>query len=380
MTLLTYYDAVEHLITSSAGGPQDAEQSDIRTAVQRAYSELSTMRDWNYYQAHGRVQFAAHWVGSITYDRNTRIINRETGDAFPANAALCRMRVNSTVIKIASRISDTQLLCDATLSPANDIIYASTASLYQDTFPLPTDFRNADSPIDQFAWTQFTYVTADQAMKLENANDLAGPPHAWGIIKDPRGPGWAIRVIGYPVESANLDFSYRRLPRRMRLSGHEPSARQGTISISGTAVTGTGTAFTAGMVGSVLRVGTASESPGGLESMRPYQDEAVITAVASATACTISTSITASAVLYVVTDIVDMPTGMHNGFLSCATYWLARTRGTKPDNAFAMYQRDLRLSMEADQLTPFVPRQTIVWDTVSWRTPLQADDYDGGAP
>jgi hypothetical protein len=107
---------------------------------------------------------------------------------------------------------------------------------------------------------------------------------------------------------------------------------------------------------------------------------AVITAVASATACTINTSLTASAVLYVVTDIVDMPTGMHNGFLSCATYWLARTRGTKPDNAFAMYQRDLRLSMEADQMTPFVPRETIVWDTVSWRTPLQADDYDGGAP
>ena len=37
--MLTYYDAVEHLITCSYGGPQDAEQSDIRSAVQRSYSE-----------------------------------------------------------------------------------------------------------------------------------------------------------------------------------------------------------------------------------------------------------------------------------------------------------------------------------------------------
>jgi hypothetical protein len=378
--VLTYYDVVEHLITSSFGGPQDAEQTDIRTSVQRAYSELSTLRDWNYYQMHGRIKFLTSWKGSVTYSKDTRFIDLSSGDAFPTNSVLCRMRVNNTVLKIAQRVSNTRLLCDPVLTHPTDLVSPTSAIIYQDTFPLPADFRTVDSPIDHVAWTRFIYVTADQAMKLENANNLAGPPHAWTVIKDPQGTGWAIKVVGYPVENSNLDFTYRRLPRRLRISGHEATSRQGTVSISGTAVTGTGTAFTQGMVGSVLRIGTATESPGSDGSMKPYADEAVITAVASATSCTIDRSLSGSSLLYLVTDICDMSYGMGNGFLSCAAYWLARIRNTKPDNAFAMYQRDLRLAMESDQLTPFQQPQRVIFDAMAWRTPLQSDNFDGGNP
>ncbi len=378
--MLTYYDAVEHLITSSAGGPQDAEQTDIRSAIQRAYSELSTLRDWNYYQAHGRIPFLENWVGSVTYSKDTRFFDLASGDAFPLNAVLCRMRLNNTVAKIATRVNNTRLLCDPVLTPAEDLLNPTVATLYQDTFPLPSDFRSLDSPIDHVAWTRFVYVSADQAMKLENANNLAGPPHAWTVIKDPHGPGWAIKVVGYPVANSNLDFTYRRLPRRLRISGHEVSSRQGTVTVSGTAVTGSGTAFTAAMVGSVLRVGTATDLPGSDGSLTPYQGEAVIASVASATACTLATSLTATNAKYLVTDIVDMSAGMHNGFLSCAAYWLARTRGSKPDNAFAMYQRDLRLAMESDALTPFQPPSRVIFDAMAWRTPLQSDNFDGGTP
>lgn len=378
--MLTYYDAVEHLITSSSGGPQDAEQSDIRTACQRAYTEVSCMRDWNYYQTHGRLKFAENWTGTVTYSQATRFFDLVSGDAFPSNAASCRLRINNTVAKIASRVSNTRLLCDPILTPSEDFLTGTAATLYQDTFPLPSDFRSLDSPIDHVAWARFVYVSADQAMKLENANNLAGPPHAWTVIKDPNGPGWAIKVIGYPVANSNLDFTYRRLPRPMRLSGHEASSRQGTIAASGTSVTGTGTAFTNSMVGSVLRVGTPTDSPGSDGSIRPYQAEAVITAVSSATACTVASSLTASGAKYLVTDPVDMSSSMHNALLSCAEYWLSRVRGSKPENAFAMYQRDLRLAMEGEALTPFQPRERVVWDTASWRTPLQSDNYDGGRP
>jgi hypothetical protein len=380
MTLLTYYDAVEHLITSSFGGPQDAEQTDIRTAVQRAYTEISTIRDWNYYQTHGRIRFSTLWHGTVTYSSSTRQFTLVTGDAFPTNAVLCRMRIDNTVVKIAQRVSDTVLLCDPVLTPPVDITLPTTALLYQDTFPLPSDFRTLDSPIDHVAWTRFIYVSADQAMKLENANNLAGPPHAWTVIKDPASPGWAIKVIGYPVENSNLDFTYRRTPRRLRISGHEASSRQGTVTVNGTAVTGTGTAFTSGMVGSVMRFGTSTDSPGGDGSMKPYQSEAVIASVQSATSCTLATSVTATGALYLVSDIVEMSPGMFNGFLSCAAYWLARTRNTKPDNAFAMYQRDLRLAMEGDQLTPFQQPQRVIFDAMAWRTPLQADNFDAGNP
>jgi hypothetical protein len=378
--MLTYYDAVEHLITSSFGGPQDAEQADIRTSIQRAYSELPSLRDWNYYQTHGRIKFSINWYGTVTYSQDTRFFDLASGDAFPTNSILCRMRLNNTVAKIATRVSNTRLLCDPILTPSSDLLSPTAATLYQDTFPLPTDFRSLDSPIDHVAWTRFIYVSADQAMKLENANNLAGPPHAWTVIKDPHGTGWAIKVIGYPVANSNLDFTYRRLPRRLRISGHEASSRQGTVTISGTTVTGSGTAFTAAMVGSVLRVGTSTEIPGSDGSLTPYQGEAVIASVASATSCTLATSLSATGAKYLVTDIVDMAPGMSNGFLSCAAYWLARTRGNKPDNAFAMYQRDLRLAMESDVLTPFQQPQRVIFDAMAWRTPLQADNFDGGQP
>ena len=378
--MLTYYDAVEHLITSSSGGPQDAEQSDIRTSIQRAYSEFSTIRDWNYYQTHGRIKFSVNWYGTVTYSQDTRFFNLVSGDAFPNNSVLSRLRINSTVAKIASRVSDTRLVCDPVLTPSSDFLNATAATLYQDTFPLPSDFRSLDSPIDHVAWTRFIYVSADQAMKLENANNLAGPPHAWTVIKDPQGTGWAIKVVGYPVENSNLDFTYRRLPRALRISGHETSSRQGTVTISGTTVTGTGTAFTQAMVGSVMRVGTSAELPGSYGSLQPYQGEAVIASVASATSCTLATSLTATAAKYLVTDIVDMSNGMQNGFLSCGAYWLARVRNSKPDNAFAMYQRDLRLAMESDALTPFQQPQRVIFDAMAWRTPLQADNFDGGNP
>lgn len=378
--MLTYYDAVEHLITSSYGGPQDAEQTDIRTAIQRAYTEVSCMRDWAYYQTHGRIRFAQNWLGSVTYSQATRFFDLASGDAFPNNAALCRIRLNNTVAKIASRVNNTRLLCDTVLTPSQDYMTATAATLYQDTFPLPSDFRSLDSPIDHVAWTRFIYVSADQAMKLENANNLAGPPHAWTVIKDPNGTGWAIKVVGYPVANSNLDFTYRRLPRSLRISGHEAASRQGTVTISGTSVTGSGTAFTSAMVGSVLRVGTSADSPGSDSSLTPYQGEAVIASVASSASCTLATSLSASGAKYLVTDIVDMSTGMNNAFLACAAYWLSRIRGTKPDNAFAMYQRDLRLAMEGEALTPLQQPQRVIYDTMAWRTPLQSDNFDGGRP
>jgi hypothetical protein len=134
------------------------------------------------------------------------------------------------------------------------------------------------------------------------------------------------------------------------------------------------------MVGSIIRIGTADKHPDTLGSMNPYVDEARITAVASSTSLTVDKALSASGVKYVITDPVDMPPGMHNCLLSGCEYWLARTRNAKPDNAFAMYQRDLRLAMENDQVAPLSGSIRVVWDAYGWRTPLQADDYDGGSP
>jgi hypothetical protein len=64
---------------------------------------------------------------------------------------------------------------------------------------------------------------------------------------------------------------------------------------------------------------------------------------------------------------------MHNVMFSCAEYWLARLRNEKPDNAFAMYQRDLRLALEQEALAPLSGRSKEIYSDRGWRSPLQPD-------
>ena len=58
---------------------------------------------------------------------------------------------------------------------------------------------------------------------------------------------------------------------------------------------------------------------------------------------------------------------------SACDFYLARIRGSGEDRAAQMYQRDLRLAMENDQLAPISGRSRAVWHDGGWRSPLQAD-------
>jgi hypothetical protein len=163
-----------------------------------------------------------------------------------------------------------------------------------------------DEPSNEFFWWSGIYLTPDEAMKVERVNYRSGFPLHWTIIKDPASYGWAVKLIGYPIKQETIDFTYRRRPRPIRYSGHEAALRQGTIARSSATVTGTGTAFSSAMVGSILRVGDTTNSPGPMESITPWVSESKITAVASATGLTTADSGTvASSTKYLITDPID---------------------------------------------------------------------------
>lgn len=378
MPYLTYFDVVEHLITASFGGPQDAEQRDIRTAVQRAYAELTQIRDWAYYSVHARL-ITTQSYQSGTVECPTPSTVTLTGGSFAtagmtaANAKYWTIRIGDTVFPVASYDSATSLtlaLPHHTTFPAG-----SAYILYRTIYPLPADFRNMDEPSNEFNWWSGLYVTHDQAMKIERVTNSSSAPYHWTVIKDPHTSGWAIRLIGYPTKGETVDFVYRRSPRAIRYSGHEPPVRQGTLARSGTSVTGSGTAFSPDMVGAILRVGDTSNVPGPLSSISPYVSESKITAQSSGTAIATEDSGTiASSTKYLITDPIDLAPHMHNAMYSAAEYWLARIRNQKPDNAFAMYQRDLRLAMEMDQLAPLSGRSREVWHDGGWRSPRRPDE------
>lgn len=376
MAYLTFFDQVESLIVSSYGGPQDAEQRDIRTAIHRAYDELTTIRDWAYYHVQGRVVLQGTYsTGTVEMPGTGEVFG--TGTTWSGVTGLAAYPQHFT-LRVADR--NYQLLTyadDGEVTVASDglsVAAGSSYTLFRSIYPLPSDFRNLDEPSDEYNWWAGLYVTPDQAMKLERVSNSSGEPYHWTIIKDPHSNGWAIKIVGYPTRQETLDFTYRRTARPIRYSGHEAALRQGTIARTGQTVTGSGTAFTIAMVGSVLRVGDTTNSPGPIESLTPWVSEAKIAGYLGGTS--ISTDITGSisaTTKYLITDPIDIPQHMYSAMDSCCDYWLARIRGVKTEEAYGLYQRDLRLAMEQDQLAPLSGRSRHVWHDGGWRSPLLAD-------
>jgi hypothetical protein len=373
MAYMTYFDLVESLIVSSYGGPQDAEQRDIRTAIHRAYDELTTIRDWAYYHVHGRIILQAPYgTGTVTSSGVTVTL---TGGTWPTWAATgAYLKVGEEICRVATRTSNTVIALDPTLSLKANVT-AQPYTLYRTVYALPSDFRNLDEPSDEYNWWSGLYVTPDQAMKLERVSNSSGEPYHWTVIKDPDSTGWAIKIIGYPTKQETLDFTYRRGARPIRWSGHEPAARAGTVeSTFATDIEGLSTSFSGSMAGSIIRLGDTSNVPGPIESLAPWITERKIISVPDAEQLvTEPGALFAAGTKYLITDPIDIAPHMHGAMDSACDYWLSRIRGTGEDKAFQMYQRDLRLAMEQDQLAPISGRSRNVWHDGGWRSPLEGD-------
>lgn len=377
MAYLTYFDLVESLIAASFGGPQDAEQRDIRSAVHRAYNELTTIRDWAYYSVHGRIVTSPSYTtgtigitsGAVSLSGGSFATAGVTAD----NARYWTIRTGDRSYPLASYSSATAVTLDSQFSGI-DVPAGASYTLFRTVYPLPDDFRNMDEPSDEYNWWSGLYVTPDEAMKIERVSNSSGEPYHWTLIKDPAGSGWAIKLVGWPTSRETIDFTYRRSARPIRYSGHEAALRQGTISRTGTAVTGSGTAFSAAWVGSVLRFASGSQPPGPIESLYPYISESLITARGSSAALTTADSGTiASSTGYLITDPIDIAPHMYSAMESCCDYWLARIRNQNPDKAFQMAQRDMRLAFEQDQLAPLSGRSNRIYHDGGWRSPLLPD-------
>lgn len=374
MAYLTYFDLVESLITSSYGGPQDAEQRDIRTAIHRAYNELTTIRDWAYYSVHGRIITQAPYsTGRVSSSGTTVTL---TGGTWPSWAATgAYLKVGEEICRVSSA-AGTVLQLDPSLAlKAN--ISLQPYTLYRTVYPLPSDFRNLDEPSDEYNWWSGVYLSPDEAMKLERVSNSSGEPYHWTIIKDPDSTGWAIKIVGYPDRAETIDFTYRRTARPIRWSGHEPAARFASLSTVGDSwLQADSGVFQLSMIGSILRLGTGPESPGPIESLSPYTEELKITGLEQVSvvndAAVVGPHVSDNKP-GLVTDPIDIPPHMWGAMDSACDYFLARIRGRSEDKAAQLYQRDLRIAMENDQLAPLSGRSRQVWHDGGWKSPLRAD-------
>lgn len=381
MAYLTYFDLVESLIVSSYGGPQDAEQRDIRTAVQRAYNEITTINEWSHYYQHGRIITQPQYqTGTVAFNASTNQLTL-SGGTWPTWAELGSVSIGRAIAKVDTRVSNTVLKLDSTLTFASTLAAGQAYVLYQTDYPLPADFRNMDEPSNEFNWWSGLYLKPDEAMKLERVGNRSGRPWHWTVLKNPNGSGYILKLVGYPTSQETLDFTYRRYPRQIRYSGHEAGSRYAvTADGSGNALAvGSPGSFNGSMVGSILRVGDTANYPGPLESMTPYASEHAIISLALTNATDDTAALSPGEefvgnVKVIVTDPADVARHMEVALHSCAAYWLDRIRGGKAEQSFSTYQRDLRLALEQDQLAPLSGRTREIWHDGGWRSPLKADE------
>jgi len=373
MAYLTYFDLVESLIVSSLGGPQDAEQRDIRTAVQRAYSELTTINEWSFYYTHGRaVTQGAYSTGSVAYNATTRQLTL-TGGTWPDWAKYGSIAIGRLVGNVAERTSSTVLTMDSTVTFPSTLAAGQSYVLYRTDYPLPADFRNMDEPSNEYNWWSGLYLKPDEAMKLERVGNRSGRPWHWTILKNPDSMGYVLKLVGYPTATETLDFTYRRYPRAMRWSGHESAVRFTIANLDATSLN-TATNLPSSVNGAVVRIGSTADYPGPIESLTPYESEHLITNWEDDNNIVISPGGNGAGQKALITDWADVGLHMQTALHSCCAYWLDRIRGGKADQSFATYQRDLRLAMEQDNLAPLSGRTREIWHDGGWRSPLKPDE------
>lgn len=368
--LLAYADLIDRLRVYSQGGAGDAQQADLRQAVQSAYRELTFVRDWRYYSVRGRISVVAPYTtGTIAYDHTggtyERMVTLTTG-TWPTWARYGRLIIGTDLYEVDERKSSSVITLKADSNPGADVSSGTSYTLYRNAYTLPGDMVSVTKfQSDNGTW-ELMRVAPHELIELEKRSQASGTQVYFSIIGSPDAYGsFAIHFWPYPNVAENVDFLYRRRPRPMRYTGYGSAERAGTVtvSLSSQSVTGSGTSFNAAMVGSLIRFGDATNAPEGMAGLRPFVEQKVITAVTDTENITIDTPVenAHSAVKYVVTDPVDVDPVLIEPLFACAQKHLASFR--KPDRlgaVTAVYQQALIQAMEQDA------RFTEDWPSTTW--------------
>lgn len=379
----SYYavqDVIDHLISVSGGGAQDAEQRELRSAVHHAYRDLVNAKDWAWHITQSRIMLEPAETVTVTIGGSGTTLTRASG-AWPSNATSYRAYSGGVVAQVAARTSNTVLTLSSTFKfPSSFDGAGKQVILYRNTYQLPSDFRNMDALVTQDRTSITSYVSPTDWARIERSILMSGDPVYWTIMRDEQSTvpdKWVVRVCGYPDAAETLDYTYRRKVAMPRYTGYEQGARSGTATCAASSsVTGTNTLFKSDMAGCVFRIiDSGVNYPEPLAGVYPYNEQSVIQSVASASSLTLKDSLTASYTdrKYVVSSLLDLSDGMFSALLSGAELWLARMRKGDVEKSAAIYMRDLRMAMEADQMSPISGRRSAIFGNpeVSYSTAVR---------
>lgn len=332
--ILTYTDAINHLVDFLSGNSTSAGQRDIRRAIHAAYRELSAYH-WKGQVRHGRLHLSGLYsTGTVTYVHATRTLTL-AGGTFPDWAEWGKVKIDGVISDVASMTDTANLVLDSQVNPGADISTATDYELFRSQYLLPNDFLRLWDPQDELSILG-EYCTPEEWQARERLVYCTQSSLDYYTVMPLPGIYGTMALCIYPPasEARTLDFAYETKQRRLRFTGVEPADKQGTVSTTAASatVTGVGTAFSSDMVGAIIRIGDDGRNDvTGLDDRFPFVEERSIAAVASATSLTLDAAVThtLSGVKYAIADPVDIEEVAFNAFLRCCEKHLAITRNMK---------------------------------------------------
>lgn len=333
----------------STGSTDAANVRRTNRAIENSYREVTMARHWSYYYQRGRLQTQAPYnTGTITYTQATRVVDLASG-TWPTWAANGTLSIAGVEYEVATRTSGTQLVLSVNSNPGADVAAGTSYYLWQDTYVLPVDFQSLGTIKDAQNNVTLEYMEPNDFIAMRLFNMTVSQPRYFTIFHDQNYVGaLAIKLFPPPMLSYSYDYMYKRHPRQFTCHGYTT----GTVTTSGTSVTGVGTTFTQAMIGCMIRFGTTGDGPTGTHGENPYVAQRVVSSFTSATSIGIDTALDAevAAVKYEIGDPIDIEAGsMYTAFLRRCEYELAvQQRRDDIPKYLALAEKAMLVAFEED--------------------------------
>lgn len=330
--LLTFQDVLDHLNDFQDANPSARSYRFARRATFEAMRDLAQAHHWSYLYKQDWINTVAPYeTGTIEYDHTGGTYERQltlTDGTFPTWAADGTIRISNVDYVIARRVDDNIAQLDIRQNPLADVAAGTSYTLYQDRYVLPADLWTIDHLVPDDSWGEPEFVHPREWLSHKRYSETASNyPIEYTVMgsNDYQGVMEAA-FYPYPDSARTIAFIYSRRPRRVTVEG----SSVGTVSVSANSatVTGTDTAFTDAMVGSLIRLSsTSNELPVGRSGANPFAVERSIIAVGSGTSLTLDQVVDSaySGVKYMISDPIDIDVGvMGSALYRCAEAHLGR--------------------------------------------------------
>ena len=374
----TAQDLIDHLLSSTGGGAQDGEHRAVRMAVVHGVREVFQTRQWLWHTKVGT--FTTQQVSTTA-----SITNGSAVIAVASSAGFVPGRIvtfgSSNFFSLTPKIVSVSGN-NVTLDRPAIATGSGVTVLAQTFYDLPADAKDIDSLITETVGTLHFYLSPQEWLQLQINTRGAGEPYYYTVMRSDVNPDrLQIRFVGVPTNGTVVSYTYRYIPQPIRLMGYEPSCRQGTATVSAnsTSVSFSGTVLPQGLTDAVIRFGSTIQEADPIGSLNPYVYERRIVSRDSDTTLTLDSAIpvTLTGVKYSISDIIDCSPQMYTAILSGVELWYARMAGKPAGDVFGVFNRDLRLAMENDVVSPLAGRQYMTHyptpRTLGYHSPLRND-------